>query len=304
LTALWQTRASRRGFRQPVWPDLLEQLVFAKLYFDYEGLVLAWDDDQPVGFAHAGFGPDESQSRISTAQGVTCLVLVREDCAVAEQAAEGLLEQCEQYLCSRGAKVLFGGGAGPLSPFYLGLYGGSQLPGVLDSDTLARKTFEARGYQEVDRTIMVARELSNFEAPIDRRQMQIRRQMIVEVTADALPRSWWEACLLAPFDLVRFELLPRGATSPVAWAVFRNMDPIGAAGVSRQAGLIELFVEESLRRRGLAVFLLSEACRQFQREGVTRVEALSPEANRAALGLFHKLGFQQAGQGAVYRKEQ
>ena len=66
---------------------------------------------------------------ILTDTGVICPVLVRPDCAEAEVAA-GLLEQCEQYLRSRGAKIIHGGGLRPFNPFYVGLYGGSELPGI------------------------------------------------------------------------------------------------------------------------------------------------------------------------------
>jgi len=82
---------------------LFEQLVFAKLYFDYGGLIVARDDDRPVGFAHAGFGPDEQGDRLSTELGVTCVVIVRPDCPQADVAA-GLLERCEQYLRGRGRR--------------------------------------------------------------------------------------------------------------------------------------------------------------------------------------------------------
>jgi hypothetical protein len=40
LAALWRSRAGQPGLVQPVSPDLLEQLVFSRLYFDYGGL--AW----------------------------------------------------------------------------------------------------------------------------------------------------------------------------------------------------------------------------------------------------------------------
>ncbi len=164
-----------------------------------------------------------SESWISTDAGVTCMVLVRPDCAEDEVAA-GLLDRCEEYLRRRGAKALYGGGLQPLSPFYLGLYGGSELPGVLDSDAVARRAFAARGYQEVERTVLLRRELSGFEAPVDRRQMQVRRQMLVEVTADAPTRTWWEACTVGEFDLTRFDLVPRGGGSVVATATFRSME--------------------------------------------------------------------------------
>ena len=67
-------------------------------------------------------------------------------------------------------------------------------------------------------------------------------------------------------------------------------------------GLIEVWVEESARRRGLAIFLLSEAFRQFIREGTREVEVQAMQHNLAAQALYRKMGFQQFGQGSVFRK--
>jgi GNAT superfamily N-acetyltransferase len=302
LAALWRSRTGQPGLLQPVSPDVLEQLVFAKLYFDCGGLVLAFDDGRPVGFAHAGFGPNAAANWISTESGVTCVTLVRPDCAEAEVAA-GLLDHCEDYLRRRGARVLYGGGVGPLNPFYIGLYGGSELPGVLDCDRVTRAAFAARGYQEVERTSLFRRDLSGFELPIDRRQMQVRRQMIVEVTADAPTRTWWEACTIGGFDLTRFDLAPRGGGTAVATATFRSLEPSGTATIGRAVGLVSLSVDESYRCHGLAMFLLSEAFRQFLRQGIMRVEVQTRSTNAAALGTFRKLGFQPAGEGGVWRKD-
>jgi GNAT superfamily N-acetyltransferase len=302
LTALWRSRAGQPGFVQPVSTDLFEQLVFAKLYFDYDGLVLAHDDDRLLGFAHAGFGPDPDKNWISTETGVICVVVTYPGCAEA-QVADGLLDRCEEYLRRRGARVFYGGGLQPLHPFYVGMYGGSELPGVLDSDTVARAAMAARGYREVGRTAVLHRELDGFESQIDRQQMQIRRQMQVEVTVDAPTRSRWEALSVGEFDLTRFDLVVRGRGEPVATALFRSMEPGGASGVARAAGLIEIDVVEAQRRHGLATFLLNEAFRQFLRQRIMHVEAQTAEANAAALGLLQKLGLRQSGQGGVWRKD-
>jgi ribosomal protein S18 acetylase RimI-like enzyme len=301
ITAIWRSCAGWPGLRQPVSPDLFEQLVFAKLYFDYRGLIIACEDGQPVGFGHAAFGPNEARSAISTELGVTCLVLARPDCAVAE-VTSGLLEQCEGYLLRSGAKVLYGGPIAPSNPFYLGLYGGSDSPGVLENDLIAQQLYTSHHYQEVDKTVILGRDLCNFEAPIDRRQMEVRRRMIVQVTADLPSRDWWEACVLGEYDLTQFELVPRGGGPLVAHATFRSMEPGGSSGVARAAGLVDLHVEESFRRRGVAVFLLSEACRQFVREGLTSVEVQTLQQNLPALALFRKLGFRPTGQGSIFRK--
>ncbi len=302
LAAIWQSRAGQPGLAQPVSMELLEELVYAKLYFDYAGLVVACQDGRPVGFAHAGFGPNQAGDGLATEVGATCVVLVRPDCETAVIAA-GLLDQCEAYLQSRGAKTLYGGAWGELNPFYLGLYGGTQLPGVLQTDLVAHELYAARGYQEINRVPILQRELSNFEAPIDRRQMEIRRSMIVEMTADPPARTWWEASTLGPFDLNRFELRPRSGGPAAAWAVLRNMEPGGTVGVSRAAGLTELRVEEPFRRRGLAVFLLSEVCRQYARQSYTLVEVQTTQDSLPALGVFRKLSFRQVAQGSVFRRD-
>jgi GNAT superfamily N-acetyltransferase len=302
LAALWRSRAGQPGLFQPVSPELLEQMVFAKLYFDYGGLVLAWDDGEPVGFAHASFGPNAERNWTSTEGGVTCVLLVRPDCAEAEVAG-GLLDRCEEYLRGRGAHVLYGGGLAPFNPFYVGLYGASELPGVLDSDATARQTFAARGYQEMERTSLLRRELTGFESLVSRQQMQVRRQVIVEVTVDVPTRTWWEASAMGEFDLTRFDLLPRTGGPPIATAIFRAMEPGGTASVARAMGLMEITVAEPHRRRGLAIFLLSEAFRQFLRLGILHVDMQVPQSNAAALDLFQKLGFERVNQGSVWRKD-
>jgi GNAT superfamily N-acetyltransferase len=301
LTSLWRGRAEQLGLMQPVSPDLFEQLVFAKTYFDYAGLFLAFQDDLPVGFAHAGFGPNELFNGLSFNLGVTSVIVVRSGCDEAE-VASGLLSHCEEYLRGRGAKVLYGGGIQPLNPFYLGLYGGGELPGVLDSDLVARQAFESHGYKEIERIKILQVELSGFESIIDRRQMQIRRQMVVEETIDCSTRTWWEACTLGEFELTRFEMVPRGGGPPVATATFRNMEPTGSSASGRRSGLMDFYVDLSYRRRGYAIFLLSEVFRQFVRQGIMTIETQVIDSNTPALNMYQKLGFKPIGEGRVYRK--
>jgi ribosomal protein S18 acetylase RimI-like enzyme len=303
LVDIWRSRAGQRGLLQPVSADLFEQFVFAKLYFDYQGLILAFDGDRAVGFAHAGFGPDDGRPVVSTQFGVTCLVLTRPDCSNPAEVASGLLAACEDYLRGRGAQVLYGGGLSPLNPFYLGLYGGSELPGILQSDTIAVELFRAHNYREIDQTQILDRNLQGFQAPISRQQLQLRRQMALEVLVDAPTCSWWQASTSGDFDLTRFDVHPRGGGTVIASATFRNMDPSGACGFIRAAGLMDVWVETSHLRQGLATYLLAEAFQHFLRQGITVVEAQTMQRNTAARGLYQKLGFVQVDQGLVFRKE-
>jgi GNAT superfamily N-acetyltransferase len=287
---------------QPVSVDLFEQFVFGKIYFDREGLILAFDEGRPVGFAHAAFGPNAARDRIATDQGTTCIVMVRPDCARAEVAG-GLLERCEAYLRRGGAKVLYGGAFRPLDPFYLGLYGGSGLPGVLDSDTVAGDLYRLRGYDPIDRTLLFRRSLDEFRPLVDRRQVQFRRRMSVELKMDPPAQDWWEACTTGDFDLTRFELTERGGDRVLAFATYRGVEPRSGSGPGRMVGLLDLEVGPEHRRQGFATFLLGESLRQHARHGVAGVEALLTEENRNGVGLFEKLGLEQVEQGTVFCKE-
>ncbi|MBN1395215.1 MAG: GNAT family N-acetyltransferase [Pirellulales bacterium] len=302
LASLWRRRLEQSSRLQPISTDLLEQLVFAKLYFDYDGLIIACDDGRPVGFAHAGFGPNRTYSWISPDPGVTCLIYAAPDGGEDEVAAS-LLERCEHYLRGRGAKSLLGGGVWPLSPFYVGLNGGGDLPGVLDSDRYARRAFQDCGYRETERIVRMRCDLSGFEPPIDRRQMNIRRQTTVEVVGDAPTQSWWEACVFGEFDLTRFELKPRQGGAAVATATFRGTTPGCAAAIGSAVDLIEIDVSVDYRRAGLALFLLNHAFRWFLRQGIDAVELQTRESDSPAAAVFSKLGFQRVEQGGVWRKD-
>jgi ribosomal protein S18 acetylase RimI-like enzyme len=302
LVDIWQSRARQPGINPAVGLEIFERFVLSKTYFDPEGLILACHGDRVLGFAHAAFGANETEDGICTELGTTALLMVRPD-SDENLVASGLLEQSEAYLRRRDAKVIYGGGIRPLNGFYLGLYGGSELPGVLETDTVAQQAFASRGYREIDRTLLFRRNLTRFEAVVDRRQMQVRRQMVVEVVMDPPPRTHWEAWTLGAFELTRFLLVSRTGGTAAATATFRRMELEPTTLHPPSLGLIEIAVDESARRRGLAIFLLSEAFRQFNRDGTREVEVQAMQHNLAAQSLYRKMGFEQFGQGSVLRKE-
>ena len=302
IVSIWQSRAEQPGVTQPVCVDLLEQLVFGKVCFGETGIFMAFDDGRPVGFAHAAFGPNEDRNWISTDTGVICMLMVRPDTVEAEVAG-GLLEKCEAFLAGRGAKTIHGGAVRQVSPFYLGLYGGAELPGVLDSDTVSQRLYRANGYQIVDRTLIYRRDLSSFRPPVDRRQVQFRRRMIIEVIPDPLPGDWWEACTAGDFELTRFELIPRGSGDAVASVTVRDIGSTSTSRQGRVAGIMDVHVDPSRRRQGLATYLLHEAFRQLSQQGVVQVEGHASEKNTLAISLYEKLGLVQSEQATLFRKQ-
>ncbi len=288
---------------QPLSIDLLETLVLAKPYFDREGLVMAFDDDVPVGFAHASFGPCDEEKDMSTQWGVTSMLMVRPNYQRQGIAVE-LLRRSEDYLRRRGAQVLYAGGIKPLNGFYLGLYGGSELPGVLDSGPRAQQLFRAGGYREIDRTVVLQRDLAGFRAPMDRQQIQIRRRCTLRVKNDPPPRTWWEACTWGPFDRIRLELVENVGGNIVASAMFWNLQPLASSWGVHAAGLLDLEVDAEHRRSGLATYLLSESFRHCAVQGASMIEVQTMESNTAARQLYAKLGFREVDHGAVFRKDE
>jgi GNAT superfamily N-acetyltransferase len=303
LAEIWRARARERGIVHPMSAMLFEQLVLAKPYFDNEGLILAFDGKTAVGFVHAAFGPSEDQGSLSRQFGVTSMLMVRPDYRRLG-IGHALLERSESYLYRRGAKVLYGGGIYPLNPFYLGLYGGSELPGVLASDTEAQRLYRSAGYQEVDQCVVLHRELADFRPPINRQQMQIRRNFSIREVVDPPALNWWDACTFGGFDRVRYDLVANDGAR-VAHATVWSMELLGATWGVRAVGLVDVNVVEAHRHQGLGTFLVSEIVRRLQHEGVGVVEAQAMlREHSAARALYQRLGFREIDRGTVFRKDE
>jgi GNAT superfamily N-acetyltransferase len=305
LVDIWRSQPPERALMQPASVALFDMLLFAKQYFDPAGLVLAFDGEVPVGFGHAAFGSTDDGRRIDRTLGVTHLVMVRPHYQ-GRGIGSQLLIRCEEYLRREGAQVLYAGGVGHLNGFYLGMYGGSELPGVLDSSVYAQKLFLKNDYREIDRVHVLHRDLMTFRPPIDRRLMPLRRNATMRFDYDPPSPNWWHASTYGCFNLVRYALMLKVPTqsTPIeaAAATFWMMETFTRSWGVHAAGLIDVQTRPELQRQGIATFLLGEAFHHLRSEGTTLVETQTMVHNAAALGLYKKLGFTPADQGAVYRK--
>ena len=300
LADVWRAADLGPAAMQPMTSALLEACVFSKPYFDRAGLVVAVDGERVVGFAHAGFGPNADLSAIDHAAGTTMLVVTvpHED---EPAVADGLLARCEDYLRVRGVAAPRGGGTPTLGGFYLGLYGGSNLPGILDSSPRMQAVFRRAGYAEAERIAVLRRSLAGFRPPVNRLQMAIRRATTLRVIDEPSRRTWWEAAATTGIALRRYEL--RNATEELLGsASFWDMQPLAAAWGVTATGLLHVDIEGPRRRQGLASYLVAEALHDLAEEGVTLVETQVAESNAAAVNLFEKLGFAIAERGSVFTR--
>jgi ribosomal protein S18 acetylase RimI-like enzyme len=302
IAHLWNAQSSRRGLARPVSPRLLEELVFSKPYFERQGLFLACDAGEIVGFAHGGFGPNQDESDICTEMGVICMLMVAER-ADAPAIARRLITECEAYLKGCGSRLIYAGGINPLIPFYLGLYGGSELPGTLASDANIVGYYRESGYQEIDRCVVLQLKIeSKVRKLVDHRQSLVRRRYRVEINRLDPPATWWSACTAPPTEAVRLQLLPRKGGPPCGGLTLWTVEPLGRTWGVATAGLCNVEITQSVQRSGLATFLNVEAIRYLQTSGMGLAEAQTMQQNTAARGLYEKLGFREVDQGIVLRK--
>ena len=283
-------------------PFALERYVLAHLYFDRRGLIVAEDDDGiPIGFAHAGFGPTDDHSRIGTEHGITCMVMV-EPREGSEGIARELIERSEIYLRDCGAKRLHAGGIEGVNPFYHGVYGGTLSPGVLASHAALLEPLEAAGYRRTGSYLVMELPMISFRAPADRRLMEHRRGYEIDAAWDPKPASWWDACVWGEFDRTRFTLRPRRSSDACARVDYWHIEPLASSWGVRAAGLVELQVDESLRRQGLATYFVIETMRRMRDHGVHLIETQVPADNEAAVGTFRRIGFEVVDEALLLEK--
>ena len=300
LADVWRSADLGPAAMQPMTSALLEVAVFSKPYFDRHGLIVALDGERAVGFAHAAFGPSADRSGIDPTVGTTLLVAVVPH-AERDAIGRGLLERCEAYLRDRGATTLLGGGSADMRSFYLGLYGGSDLPGILDSSPDMQAIFREAGYEEGERIAVLRRRLAGFRPPINRLQVAIRRNTVLRVIDEPTRRTWWEAATTTGIALRRYEL--RNYSEEVLGsASLWDMQPLSSAWGVTAAGLLHIDIEGPRRRQGLAKYLVAEAMHDLAEEGVSLMETHVSSSNEAAMALFESLGFETTEFGIVFRK--
>jgi ribosomal protein S18 acetylase RimI-like enzyme len=299
LLELWNGCFTGRGAAELRGTMLLEYLVFAKPYFDPAGLLIAEADGAPVGFVHAGFGPDPSQHKIDTSTGVLSVLGV-----LPEHRGQGigseLLRRAEAYLTGRGARALVAGPLGWLNPFTFALYGGSQAPGFLDSDLLAGPFLTKRGCTASPGARVHHLRLEQFLGVADGRFAALRPRYEIH-GGPWRGCTWWQECVVGPVEVQELKLQDKAgavAGRALAWV----MDTFNQRWGEQSVGLLGVEVEPALRRRGLGRFLLSQILRYFHDQYFTLAEVQVAAGDAAAEGLVRGLGFEAVDEGRQYRK--
>lgn len=302
LVRLWHDCDLGRGAAQGFPCEAFDVYVLAEPYFDRNGLILAVDGPDVIGFVHAGFGANAGGTALATESGVICAVMVRPDYR-RQGVGRELVSRAEKYLQSGGARELTAGEAAPRNPFYLGLYGGSESVGFLESDANAAPFFAKLGYRPAERRLLFRRDITQKSEAFDPRLVAIRRKYQLGVLDRPAEAGWWWMTRQGRLDSICFTLVPQAGGAPIASLTCWGMDMHSITWRERTVGFLDLCVDQPERRKGYGKTLLLETMRRLREEMVTHAECAVLETDVAALGLLRSTGFQQVDAGVVYRRE-
>jgi ribosomal protein S18 acetylase RimI-like enzyme len=299
---LWNDSLTHRGAVELRSHTPLENAVFNKPYFDPKGFIVAEDEaGKMIGFAHAGFGPNEELTELDRSRGVICAVVVKPNHRRQKIGSE-LLRRCEAYLRDAGAKLIQAGPTRPNKPFYLGVYGGSNAPGFLQSDADAEPFFLAQGYTPDRRVFVFDRRLDVPLNIVDARFGPLKRRYEPQALPQARLGSWWRECVFGPLEPSEFRLDDKSTGQTAAKALFWEMTDYGWRWGAPPAGIIDVLVRNDLRRQGLGKFLLAQMLKHLQEQYFAVAEVHIPAEDETAAKLFRSLGFVQVDEGVSYVK--
>jgi GNAT superfamily N-acetyltransferase len=301
LAALWDAAFTGRGAARVYTAALLEQQVFAKPYFDPEGLIVAEDGTAGVvGFAHAGFGPDINQSGVNRADGVISAVGVTPTHR-RRGIGRDLFRRAEAYLRDRGSTSIQAGACWPRNPFYFGVYGGSELPGWLASDADAEPFVSRLGYVCHERVRVLHRDLTRPLRIADGRFAGIRRRYDLQAGDPKNLGTWWQECVFGLVEPQMFVLDDRTTGQQVASALAWEMEPFSERWHHAAVGILFFQVRPESRRAGVGKFFLTHILRTYQDQYFEVAEVQVHLPNEPALAFAQALEFAAVDEGRVYR---
>jgi ribosomal protein S18 acetylase RimI-like enzyme len=304
LAALWNRGAPGSAVARPLTVHEFDAHVVGGPLFEAQGLTVAVRDGKPVGYSHAGFGPEPEDLRgrplrLSHTMGTVGMLVVEPGQDDPELDA-GLLASAERYLRGRGASVVYAGGQSPLNPFYWGVYGGSEWAGILGSHATFLRAVTRAGYEPVSNTVLLEAELSAPELR-DPRGVLLRRQTRIEVVEDALPATWWEALAVGDFRPTTYRLIAKAGETELAHASTWDMTWFGRRDGRARVGLIDLEVHPDHRRKGYGRHLLNEVLRLARAQATAALAVQTGSTNAPALALYQSLGFEPVETATLFR---
>ena len=301
LVDVWNASFTARGAAALRSATLLEYFLFAKSYFDPEGLIVAADGRQARRLRPGRLRPGRRRRPARPGRPASSACSASSRPTASRASAPSWPSRAEDYLRRRGARTLFAGPMEPLNPFTFGLYGGSQSPGFLDSDAAARPFFEQRGYQPHRRQLVFERPLDRPPVVADGRFAAYRPRYEIQVG----PRpgtTWWQECVFGPLELHDYRLTEKATGKWVARASLWEMETVqpDVERTRRRPG--RAGGSPDMRRKGLGKFLMAQILRHLHEQFFTWPRSRRRRRTSRRCNLIRGLGFTQVDRGCRFRQ--
>lgn len=298
LVAVWNEALTNRGAPRLNNNTTFERYILAKPIFDPAGLILAEENTVCAGWAHAAM----SQNPFNTqAVGVVCMIGVRPNYRRRGIGTE-LLRRCEEYLRGKGAESIQAGGHWPNNPFYMGLYGGCDSPGFLQSDALAEPFLTKNGYRIDQKVVVLQRELDQPMKMFDPRFLPLRNRFDLTFGSPRRLLDWWHEMVHGWVDPLQFVLSDRQSREWVARTLVWEMETFSAYWQRPTVGIFDFEVNPLYRGQSVGRYFLSLIMKYIQEQFFTLVELQLEENNEYGLNFLDSLDFAHVDTGQVFIK--
>jgi GNAT superfamily N-acetyltransferase len=280
MTALYNAETAFEPHIAPLSPERFLQLVEKKSYFDPQGLFVAVDKDEVLGWIHAcvAAGSESSYDPHSPVPRIRMLIFPRDRLKV----GAALVEEATTWLKQTGHSEIEALHAKRGYPFYRGLWcGGEPMgPATMPHVQLA---LEVGGYKNTQESIFMTAEMSS---PPQALQPEVRVEFVEEAAQMAhepMRESW------IGFEPMRTRAVIDGeAVGAISWALLPYVaDRLGAPCMN----IWGLGVREEHRRKGIAGALISRAMARSFGQGARFASVGTQLWNAPAHATYAKLGF-------------
>lgn len=278
-----------------------ENCVISKVYFDPSGLLVACSESGIEGFVHVGFGCKPDGSDVSHQRAFLSMLCVKPS-GECDDVAASLFTAAEQYALACGAKDIVAVGEPPEVPFYLGFAPGDGMLGVLAEEKQLRRWLDRFGFAPSSESEGWELVLGQYRQPIDRTQMQIRRQTYVNKMLSEPEIPWWYSCVLGHAELMGFQLTLRDENRIHSRVVFWQHDPTIVGATPSMLRLWPLSTTSDTEDQEKLFYLLAESLRQLQQERFLAVRYCSDALEPTTAGMLQRLGFRLRQSGMRFRK--
>jgi hypothetical protein len=301
ICKVWNAHYGDLGAECRLTPLQIELATLAKPYFVADDLLVAEHDEQMVGFLHLSPVPNDDSSEVSTNEAaIAALCCV--PCDGEGAVAEALLARAEAMLVERRIAVCRFKPLLPKCAFYQGFGPADSMIGATTSERRGCRWLTAAGFTPAQATTQWELDLSNYQPPIDRVQIQIRRSTRIERLPDEPMGPWWQACWLGHTEASQYELHHRSEQRLICDAMFWTVAIELQTSPDTIAWLWPASIPTGEQGAEHLTFLLGEVCRQLQSERLDLVRTATAASDTRFNGILRRLSFVAEQSGMVFEK--